>query len=131
MADSTTTKASKAAKNGSAWKNDPLREVLKKDIMDGTITPFMKPSEAIKLRPEYAAMGNRLFGSRLITMRVCLSKEAKGTSWILIRDAAAFQRADITNRSKLALPHPLDLTAMEPSHVNDLSRVNYFLLEPL
>lgn len=35
------------------WRDDPVREMLKKDIIDKTIPPEMKPSVARGLRPEY------------------------------------------------------------------------------
>ena len=47
------------------WKKDPLREVLKKDIMEGRITPEMKPADAAKINDSYSKMGPKLFASRL------------------------------------------------------------------
>lgn len=64
------------------WKKDPLREVLKKDIQEGRITPEMKPAEAIEVRPEWKAMG-KTFASRLAGMRKSLAnvKPPKSPRW--------------------------------------------------
>lgn len=59
------------------WKDDPLREVLKKDIMQGRITPDMKPADAAKVNAEYAKMDSKLFTSRLKGLRTSITKEPK------------------------------------------------------
>lgn len=65
------------SKNKSNWKDNPTREMLYQDIMEGHILPTMKPLEARKTRPEYLLMENSLFASRLRTMR---NNVATGTS---------------------------------------------------
>lgn len=55
------------------WKSDPHRELLKNDILQGIITPEMKPVDACECRPEYKSMGKRLFASRLTGMRKSLA----------------------------------------------------------
>eukprot|EP00977_Amphora_coffeiformis_P017053 scaffold5478_cov161-Amphora_coffeaeformis.AAC.7 len=47
------------------WLNDPLPEVLQKDIENGQITQSIKPAEAAKCQPEHKAMGKKTFASRL------------------------------------------------------------------
>ena len=65
------------------WIKHPLREVLKKDIVDGKITPEMKPSEAAKIRPEWEKMEKKLFASRLSAMRKVIAnkKPPKSPRW--------------------------------------------------
>ena len=64
------------------WIKDPLRDILKKDIKEGRITPSMKPAEAAKVRPEWEEMG-KAFASRLAGMRniVATEKPPKSPRW--------------------------------------------------
>eukprot|EP00977_Amphora_coffeiformis_P009369 scaffold2150_cov144-Amphora_coffeaeformis.AAC.2 len=60
------------------WKDDPVRELLHKDIIDGTIPPNMKPAQAKLVRIEYKEMddnGKKVFSSRLASMRAMVAKD--------------------------------------------------------
>ena len=41
------------------WKNDPRREMLKRDIIDGKIPADWKPSKAWNFRDEYRSMDKK------------------------------------------------------------------------
>lgn len=56
-------------------ENDPQRETLRLDIIEGHILPSMKPLDAQKLRPECAEMDKKLFSSRLNGMHKMLAKQ--------------------------------------------------------
>lgn len=58
------------------WKSNPLRDILRDDIVEGRIPETMKPGEAQKTRPEYIEMGKR-FSSRLNGMRKSITKNPK------------------------------------------------------
>lgn len=59
------------------WTTDPLRKLLKQDIVDGTITPEMKPATAALVRAEWGAMHKeKKFTARLRGMRSILENEA-------------------------------------------------------
>lgn len=66
-----------------SWKKSSIRETLKNDILEGRITPEMKPSQAVEINPLYKEMG-KLFASRLSGMRKILAqpqKEPKKEKW--------------------------------------------------
>ena len=68
------------------WKNDPVREQLRQDILTGLITAGMSPAVAQAKRTEYEKMG-KLFASRLVGMRKIVAKnggqekQPKGQKW--------------------------------------------------
>lgn len=57
------------------WRDDPMSEILKKDILNGTIPPVKKPAAAQKTRPEYKKMGN-LFSGHLDGVQKIVAKES-------------------------------------------------------
>lgn len=60
-----------------AWRKDPLREILRQEIIDGKITPDMKPMDVSLLRPEYASMHkDKKLASRLKGARESIAKAA-------------------------------------------------------
>lgn len=77
-----TTMATKSQK----WTDDPLREQLKQDILDGFIPAGMTASKAQSKRTEYEKMG-KLFAGRLTGMRKIIAKNGgqekkpKGQRW--------------------------------------------------
>ena len=66
----------------SDWKKNPLREVLKQDILDDIIPKGMEAIDAMHVRPEYVAMGLKVFTPRLAGMRKTLKNELqKAERW--------------------------------------------------
>lgn len=97
----------------SKWKDDPLREVLKQDIVDEKIPPGMKPATAVKLRPEYEAMGHKLFSSRLSGMRKSLSappKKSKEEKWNQKNPARIQMKWDVAEG---VISNAMDFTAAQ------------------
>lgn len=80
---STNNNESSQSKAKLSWKKDPRRETLKTDILEGRITPEMKPAQAAEINPLYKEMG-KVFNTRLSGMRKILAqpeKEPKKDKW--------------------------------------------------
>eukprot|EP00977_Amphora_coffeiformis_P014192 scaffold3912_cov136-Amphora_coffeaeformis.AAC.6 len=65
--------------NNVAWRKDPLRDLLKDDLIHGKIPPNMKAAEAQLIREEYVKMEG-LFAGRLKGMRSIIGREAESKS---------------------------------------------------
>ena len=65
------------AEKKTPWKKNPLRELLREDILLGRISAGMKPAEAQGTRTEYGeGEMKKLFASRLKGMRDVIHREA-------------------------------------------------------
>ena len=64
------------------WQKDPLREVLRQDILDGRIKAEMSTDEAAQVREEWKQMHKeKKFTARLAGMQKTLSKPPKPPAW--------------------------------------------------
>lgn len=45
----------------STWQKDPLRKLLKKDVLENVISEGMEAIDAMRVCDEYIAMGIRVF----------------------------------------------------------------------